>query len=55
MPKKANLADHLSNSELKKRYRDYKDPVEARRWHLLWKIYLGWRIKNVAVAVGVNY
>ncbi|NEO69710.1 IS630 family transposase [Moorena sp. SIO3H5] len=55
MPKKAYLADHLSNGELKKRYRASLDPVEARRWHLLWKISLGWTIKNAAAAVGINY
>ncbi|WP_293098588.1 hypothetical protein [Moorena sp. SIOASIH] len=55
MPKKAYLADHLSNGELKKRYRASLDPVEARRWHLLWKISLGWTIKNAAVPVVINY
>ncbi|OLT60669.1 hypothetical protein BJP37_18290, partial [Moorena bouillonii PNG] len=45
----------MSNGELKKRYRASLDPVEARRWHLLWKFSLGWTIKNAAVAVGINY
>lgn len=28
---------------------------KKRRWHLLWKISLGWTIKNSAIAVGINY
>jgi len=51
MPKKAYLAEHLSSEELKDRYRSSQDSVETRRWHLLWKISLGWTIKNAAVAV----
>jgi len=38
MPKKAYLASHFSTEELKEKYRTCQDPVEARRWHLLWKI-----------------
>jgi transposase len=26
-----------------------------RRWYLLWKISLGWTIKNIASAVGCSY
>ncbi|MFN6273976.1 MAG: transposase [Microcystis sp.] len=55
MPKKAYLAEHLSSEELKDRYRSSQDSVETRRWHLLWKISLGWTIKNAAVAVGLDY
>lgn len=55
MPKKAYLAKHHSSKELKKRYLKSQDSVESRRWHLLWKISLGWTIKNSAVAVGINY
>ena len=51
MPKKAYLAEHLSSEELKDRYRRSQDSVETRRWHLLWKISLGWTIKNAAVAI----
>jgi molybdenum-dependent DNA-binding transcriptional regulator ModE len=29
--------------------------VEGRRWHLLWKVSLGWSLKNSALAVGINY
>ena len=55
MPKKAYLASHLSTVELKKRYQRSKNPIESRRWHLLWKIAQGWTIKNSAVAVGISY
>lgn len=55
MPKKACLATHLNLNELKLKYLMSQDPVESRRWHLLWKVGLGWTIKNSAVAVGLNY
>jgi transposase len=55
MPKKAYLATHFSSIELKYKYRISQDPVEIRRWHLLWKISLGWTIKNAAIAVGLDY
>ncbi len=55
MPKKAYLAPHLSACELKKKYQQSKNPLESRRWHLLWKIAQGWTIKNSAVAVGISY
>jgi transposase len=55
MPKKAHLENHLSSNELKSRYLKSQDSVEARRWHLIWKVSLGWSIKNSAVAIGINY
>lgn len=55
MPKKPYLAKHFSSSELKEKYLKSRDSVEARRWHLLWKISLGWTIKNSATAVGCSY
>jgi hypothetical protein len=55
MPKTAYLAKHFSSSELKGKYLKSKDSVETRRWHLLWKISLGWTIKNSAIAVGCSY
>ncbi|MDY7024450.1 MAG: IS630 family transposase [Cyanobacteria bacterium J06592_8] len=55
MPKKATLAKHYSSLELKQKYLKSKDKVESRRWHLLWKVSLGWTIKNSAIAVGINY
>ncbi len=55
MPKKAHLASYLSSFQLKKKYLKSHIPVESRRWNLLWKISLGWTIKNSAIAVGLNY
>lgn len=55
MPKKAYLASHLNTFELKKRYQRSKNPIESRRWHILWKIAQGWSIKSSAVAVGISY
>ncbi len=55
MPKTAYLAQHFSSRELKEKYLKSRDSVETRRWHLLWKISLGWTIKNSAIAVGYSY
>jgi transposase len=55
MPKKAYLATHFPTDILKQKYRTTKDPVEARRWGLLWKISLGWTIKDSAIALGIHY
>ncbi|VEP13345.1 hypothetical protein H1P_1950011 [Hyella patelloides LEGE 07179] len=50
MPKTAYLANHLSSGELKEKYLKSKDSLEARRWHLLWKVSQGWTIKNSAIS-----
>lgn len=55
MPRIATLVPHYSCDELKQKYIQSRDPVESRRWHLLWKVSLGWSIKNSALAVGINY
>ena len=55
MPRKASLVLHYTSKELKQKYRTSQDSVESRRWHLLWKISLGWSIKNSAIAMGINY
>ncbi|WP_186375804.1 hypothetical protein [Hyella patelloides] len=34
MPKKAYLAPHYSNNELKRRYLNSSSVKESRRWHL---------------------
>ncbi|MBP5977073.1 hypothetical protein HW132_31220, partial [Brasilonema sp. CT11] len=51
MPKKAHLEVHLSTEELKRRYLDSSDPVESRRWHLLWMVSCGWTLKKAAMAI----
>lgn len=40
MTRIAHLEPYLSAAELKKRYREATNPIEARRWHLLWLIAL---------------
>ena len=55
MPRTATIVPHLPVEELKDRYRKSRDPVETKRWHLLWKVASGWTIKNSAVAVGISY
>ena len=55
MPKKAYLSAHFQPSELKHKYLSSKDPVEARRWGLIWKVAVGWTIKNTTIALGINY
>ncbi len=55
MPKQPHLEKHHSSEELKNRYFKSKDPVESRRWHLIWKVSLGWSIKNSANTIGLNY
>ncbi len=55
MPKKAYLSAHFQPSKLKHKYLTRKDPVEARRWGLIWKVPVGWTIKNSAIALGINY
>lgn len=55
MPRNVYLAPHLSSEELETRYRTVSEPVESRRWHLLWLISKGWKIKQAALAIGYNY
>lgn len=55
MPRKAHLANHLKEDELKQKYITSQDPVEARRWHVIWLVAIGWTIKNSALAVGLDY
>jgi hypothetical protein len=54
MPKQVYLAPHFSPSDLRDKYRNSKDPVEARRWHFLWKVALGWTVTKSALAVGIS-
>jgi transposase len=55
MPRIAYLSKRYSSEELKNRYLTSRDPIEARRWHLVWKVSIGWTIKNSAIAVGLEY
>jgi transposase len=55
MPKKAYLSTHLGSDQLKEQYLRSSEPVESRRWHLLWLISTGWTIKKASEAIGINY
>ena len=55
MPRTAKLAHYFSTNELYQKYRKSSNNVEAKRWHLLWKISLGWNIKQSAMMVGIHY
>lgn len=55
MPRKLKLATHYSPEELKQRYRSAQDPVESRRWHLLWLVSTEQTLTSAARVVGLNY
>ncbi|MEM9771966.1 MAG: helix-turn-helix domain-containing protein [Cyanobacteria bacterium P01_D01_bin.73] len=55
MPPKAHLEPHLSPDALKDCYRQSKDAVEARRWHLLYLVSSGWTIKKASGAIALSY
>ena len=55
MPKLAYLANHLSSEQLKQCYQHCSDPVESRRWHLLWLVSTQWSIKRASEAIGISY
>jgi transposase len=55
MSPKVRLESYLSVEELKARYRQAKDIVEARRWHLLLLVAQQRTIKQAAELVGLNY
>ena len=55
MPRKLKLENHYSSEELKERYRSTQDPVESRRWHLLWLVSTGHTLTSAAQVVGLNY
>lgn len=55
MGRKLELAEHLTSEELKQRYRAATDPVESRRWHLLWLVSEHWYVKDAAEVVGLHY
>ncbi|WP_228052225.1 hypothetical protein [Nodosilinea sp. LEGE 07298] len=50
-----HLEPHFSVDELKARYRASGDPVESRRWHLLWLVHTQTILTDAAKAVGLNY
>lgn len=55
MPRQLQLESHLTLDELNTRYRSSQDPVESRRWHLIWLVSGGSTLTAGAKAVGFNY
>ena len=55
MPRNLHLEPHFSPDELKGHYRASRDPVESRRWHLLWLVSEQTTLTHAAQVVGLNY
>lgn len=55
MPKRVQIESHFSSAELKRRYQTSTDPVELRRWHLIWLVNDGWTLTDAASVIGLNY
>lgn len=55
MARTISLANHFTSDELKARYQSSRDPVESRRWHLLWLVSQQWYVLDAAASVGVSY
>ncbi|MEP0910618.1 helix-turn-helix domain-containing protein [Leptolyngbya sp. GB1-A1] len=55
MSPKVRLESYLTLEELKNRYKQTKDRIEARRWHLLLLVAQQWTIKQASELVGLNY
>jgi transposase len=55
MGRTIKLNNHLSSEELKVLYQSSRDPVESRRWHLLWLVSQQWYLLDAAESVGVSY
>ena len=55
MPRKLRIVPHLSSTELKERYQTSCDPVESRRWHLLWLVSEHETLTAAAAAIGLGY
>ena len=55
MGRKLQIESHYSVDELKARYRACCDPVEARRWQLIWLVTEGKTLTAAAEAIAYNY
>lgn len=55
MPRPLHIEPHYPVTELKKRYRASRDPVESRRWHLIWLVSDHHSLTDAAIVVGLNY
>ncbi|WP_227500082.1 helix-turn-helix domain-containing protein [Synechococcus sp. PCC 7335] len=55
MGRKLQIKSHYSVDELKARYRASFDPVEARRWQLIWLVSEGKTLTAAAEVIADNY
>lgn len=55
MGRNLQLTPHYEVAELKSRFRGCSDPVEARRWQLIWQVSSGQTLTTAAKAIGFNY
>lgn len=55
MGRNLQLKSHYRVEELKTRFRACRDPVEARRWQLIWQVSKGQTLTTAAKAIGFNY
>lgn len=52
--RKIELKNHLTGEQIKARYMGCKDPREARRWHALWLIHLGYSADQAGALIGLQ-
>jgi len=52
MPKRIEIKDHLSVSELQARYRGAKNPVTRSQYQIIWLLASGKKTEEVALATG---
>lgn len=55
MGRKVSLEPHFSSKELEKKYKQSQDPVESRKYHLLWLVSQDYQLKEAVEVVGLNY
>ena len=55
MVRKLELEAHLSRAELETEYKNSQDPVESRRYHLLWLVSQDYSLTEAAKVDCLNY
>lgn len=54
MPKRISVAKYLSIEELEKRYRQAKDGIESRQYHMIWLVAQGKKTQEVEEITGYS-
>lgn len=55
MGRKLSIEEHLSTEELKMLYQKSQDPVESRRYHVLWLVKKDYTLVEASKVIGMNY